>query len=85
MPADPTRDDVFLSLYSWNQAASYFRYSPDTGEVLQTGIRPLGEFDTAPWVKVREVLVPSHDGTEVPLSILSKDGLELDGKRPVLL
>ncbi len=85
LPADPTRDDVFLALNSWNQATAYYRYTPDSGEIVQTAIRPLGEFDVAPWVEVKEVLVPSHDGTEVPLSILSKKGLELDGKRPTLL
>ena len=51
----------------------------DTG--LMTNVRPEG----APELEVSEVLVTSHDGVKVPLAILRKKGLVLDGTNPALL
>ena len=51
----------------------------DTG--LMTNVRPVG----APELEVSEVLVTSHDGAKVPLAILRKKGLALDGTHPALL
>ena len=51
----------------------------DTG--LMTNIRP----DGTPELNVSEVLVTSHDGVKVPLAILHKKGLALDGTNPALL
>jgi prolyl oligopeptidase len=85
LPADPGREDVFFSFTSWIQAPAYYHYDPATRDITQTDIRPLGKYDHAPWVEVREVHVRSHDGTRVPLTILYKRGLELNGRNPVLL
>jgi prolyl oligopeptidase len=51
----------------------------DTG--LLNNVRPEG----APELEVSEVLVTSHDGAKVPLAILRKKGLALDGNNPTLL
>ena len=51
----------------------------DTG--LMTNVRP----EAAPEIEVSEVLVTSHDGVKVPLAILRKKGLALDGTNPALL
>ena len=46
-------------------------------------------FDAAPpglpELQVTDVTVPSHDGVGVPLTVLHKKGLALDGRNPVLL
>src|SRR4029453_16295936 len=41
--------------------------------------------DDVPGYTSREVEVPSHDGAMVPLSIIYKEGLKLDGTHPLLL
>ena len=51
----------------------------DTG--LLTTTRPPG----TPELQVSEVLVSSHDGAKVPLAILHRKGLVLDGTNPTLL
>ena len=51
----------------------------DTG--LLTNVRP----DGTPDIEVSDVLVTSHDGAKVPLAILRKKGLVLDGSNPALL
>jgi len=52
--------------------------------------RPLPQFDTTapagvPEVVVQDVLVRSHDGVQVPMTILHRRGLKLDGSHPTLL
>ena len=51
----------------------------DTG--IMTGRRPTG----SPEIEVSEVLVASHDGAKVPLAIVHRKGLALDGNNPTLL
>ncbi|HVZ44371.1 MAG TPA: prolyl oligopeptidase family serine peptidase [Ramlibacter sp.] len=51
---------------------------------------PLPQFDTSvklamPAIVVRDVLARSYDGTMVPLTILHRKGLALDGTNPTLL
>jgi prolyl oligopeptidase len=48
---------------------------------LLTSVRP----DGAPELEVSEVLVPSHDGAMVPLAIVRRKALALDGTHPTLL
>ena len=48
-------------------------------------IGPGGGVTGAAPVSVYEVMVPSHDGTPVPLSIVHKRGLARDGTNPTLL
>ena len=43
--------------------------------------RPLGDLE----LEVSEVMVPSHDGVKVPMAILHRKGLKLNGNNPTLL
>jgi prolyl oligopeptidase len=47
-------------------------------------VRP-GAFDAPDNVQVREVMVPARDGTQVPVSIISRRDLVLDGSNPTVL
>lgn len=55
------------------------------GQVRDTGLQPPGTHDTMPGVQTTEVLVRSHDGVQVPLSIVHRRGQVLDGSAPTLL
>ena len=46
---------------------------------------PSGRFDAPEGIEAREVKVRSHDGTEVPASIILAKGTKLDGRNPLLL
>ena len=82
---DPAHDhsDFILSVAGWTQPGSSFVLQGDRP-------RPLVQFDIAappdlPQVVVRDVLVPSYDGVMVPMTILYRKGLKLDGSNPTLL
>jgi prolyl oligopeptidase len=77
-------DDVWFSTRSWTEPSRVMRSTApgrwaDTG--LQQAQRPAG----APQMTVSEVMVPSHDGVKVPMAVLHRKGLKLDGSHPTLL
>ncbi|MBZ5658471.1 MAG: prolyl oligopeptidase family serine peptidase [Acidobacteriia bacterium] len=78
------RDEVFFGFQSFTVPPSVYRYD-------------LGNRKTALWAKVdapsidpsaydvEQVWYPSKDGTKVPMFIVSKKGIEKNGKNPTLL
>ena len=75
---------VMLDLQGWAQARQVYAVSPP-GEVTNTGLQPAGPFDRPTDVVTTEVMVKSHDGAMVPMSIIHRRGIKLDGNNPVLL
>lgn len=82
---DPRCDGVLLVMAAWTKAMQIYEYDPKTNNVANTGIQPLGTFDAPENVESVEVRAKSHDGTMIPLSIIYKRGIKLDGSNPTLL
>ena len=82
--ANERLDGVLISLEDWSHAPQRYLVSA-SAEVRNTGLQPAGRFDAPADIQATDVLVPSHDGALVPLSIIHKKGLELDGSHPTLL
>lgn len=81
--ADYRLPGTLLSLQSWTRGPQI--YLAEGQRVSNTKLQPLGKYDALQDYVSTEVLVPSHDGAQVPLSILHKKGLKLDGTNPTLL
>lgn len=75
---------LLLDLQSWTQARQIYTVAAD-GTVSNTGLQPQGPYDAPDDIETREVLVRSHDGAMVPLSIMYRKGTRLDGSNPTLL
>ena len=82
---DHREEDVYLSLTSWERAPAYYQYDPQARTVEMSSLRPLGPFDAPEGIRAERVLVPSHDGVEVPLTIIRREDLKLDGTHPTIL
>ena len=82
--ADPRLPGVLIDLESWTRARQVFVVAAD-GTVSNTGMQPAGRFDAPADVEATEVKVPSHDGALVPMSIIHRKGVRLDGSNPTLL
>jgi prolyl oligopeptidase len=80
---DPRLPGVLLSLNGWTRGVQI--YAANAKGVTNTGLQPRGRFDALPDYVATEVLVKSHDGAMVPLSIIHRKGLTLDGTAPTLL
>ncbi|MEO6407838.1 MAG: prolyl oligopeptidase family serine peptidase, partial [Burkholderiaceae bacterium] len=78
------RPGVWLDLQGWTRARRIVAVSP-RGEVKDTGLQPAGPFDAPADVVATEVEVVRPDGARVPMSIVHRRGVALDGSHPLLL
>lgn len=83
--ADPRVAGIAFDLVSWTRSGGIYTFDPATGAVADTKLQPIGRFDDAVDLEESEVEVRSHDGTLVPLSIIHRKGIALDGSNPTLL
>jgi len=82
VPAHHT-DHLIYSFTGWTEPSRLFQLEGDASKDIAFGVRrvPAG----LPELTVTEVQVESHDGVKVPMTILHRKGLKLDGSNPVLL
>ena len=83
--SDADVDGALLSTQSWTRAGRIYSYDPATGSLTDTGLRPRGKFDDPGTLVSTETHVSSHDGVQVPLSIVHRKDIKLDGTNPTLV
>jgi prolyl oligopeptidase len=76
---------VIYDTSAWTRFGGFYAYDPRTGKTTDTRLQPQGPYDNPADLIATEVKVASHDGTLVPLSIVHKKGLKLDGTNPTIL
>ena len=81
----PQVPGVLVYETTWIQGGIRYQYDPANNTFTDTGMMPVGEFDNLEGYVAEEVLVVSHDGVEVPLSILRRGDLKLDGSNPTIV
>jgi len=69
---------------SFLEPPAWYRYDPAAKMVTPTALRETAAADFSDAEVVREFAI-SKDGTRVPLNIIRRKGVKLDGKNPVLL
>ena len=74
---------IVFRLESWTQSDQAFAYNPSSNTVINIGLIEKHPADFS-GVEAREVEAVSADGARVPLSIICKKGLVLDGSHPTL-
>jgi len=80
---DPRLPGVLVTAQGWNRGPRI--YEANARGLTRTGLQPSGRYDALTGYVATEVRVPSRDGALVPLSILHRRGLKLDGSAPALL
>jgi prolyl oligopeptidase len=85
LSADVRVPGVIYEASAWTRFGGFYAYSPQTGKVTDTGLQPEGPYDHPTDLESTEVKVKSYDGTLVPLSIVHRKGLKLDGSNPTIL
>ncbi|MGJ8725039.1 MAG: prolyl oligopeptidase family serine peptidase [Roseibacillus sp.] len=76
-------EETFYFFSSFTDAGTIFRYqiSSNQSEVYQ---RPESKFEPADY-EIKQVFFSSKDGTKVPMFIVHKKGIELNGQNPTYL
>ena len=81
---DARQPGALFNIQGWVQPTRIFNYDPDTNSTTDTGLIPPSSLDLSQF-EAEEVFAVSYDGTRIPLSILHKKGLKLDGSHPTIL
>jgi prolyl oligopeptidase len=80
----PGRPEALITLNSWTVPSRIYRYDDSSGTVTDTGWLPAPAADFGD-IEVRDLRVPVRDGTLVPMRVVGRRGLALDGENPTLL
>ena len=83
--ASPRVDGVVMTLAGWTRAPKPYAYDPAANAVTALPFVAPGKLDAPTDVVAREVRYKSHDGVEVPLSIIARRDVKLDGSNPTIL
>lgn len=75
--------EVYYSFTSFTYPQTIFKYNIATGKSTEY-VRPKVQFNPDDY-ETKQVFYQSKDGTKVPMFIIHKKGLELNGKNPTLL
>jgi len=77
--------DVWASIDGWTSDSKRYRYLPDKNEFKLESVGTTGEYPELEDLAVEEVMVSSHDGVKVPLSLIYKKSVKKDGSNRVLI
>lgn len=76
-------DELFYTFTSFTYPSTVFRYDIESGESTLNE-QPEVAFDPGKY-ETKQVFYTSKDGTEIPMFIVHRKGMELDGNHPTLL
>ena len=81
---DERQPGALFRQVGWTHPILWYAYDPKTNAITDTRLKPLPRIDMSAYTSL-EVMTMSADGTMIPLSIVYKKGLALDGSNPTLL
>jgi prolyl oligopeptidase len=81
---DRQSSSFIISVNSWSRPVEYFEYDHTTKKFFPSRIQ-LYHAEQKLELEINDVLVRSHDGVMVPMTIVHKKGLKLDGSHPIIL
>lgn len=77
--------DLWVTMGGWTTDRKRYRYNVASQQFTSEPLSSEVQYPEYADLVVEEVMVPSHDGVLVPLSIVYKKGLKRDGTAPTLL
>jgi prolyl oligopeptidase len=77
--------ELWVGMAGWTQDSKRYRYQPEKNEFKLEMLSSEAEYPEYANLTVEEVMVKSHDGVEVPLSLIYNKNLKRDGSNPVFL
>lgn len=77
--------DIWITLSGWTLDGKRYRYNSTDGSFHQEELSSEAEFPEFEDLYVEELMIPSHDQVEVPLSLIYNKGTVLDGAAPLLI
>ncbi len=77
--------DLWIEIEGWTYKRNRFKYNYDEDHFVEENIYPNYNYASLKDVIIKEIEIESHDGEMVPLSIIHKKGIKLDGENRLFL
>ena len=77
--------DIWLGLGGWITPYTRYQYHASNQQLEERDFSPKAEYPEYEDLVVEELMIPSYDGTKVPLSIIYQKGTPLDGTAPLMM
>ena len=81
--ADTEHDGVWFQMQNWVRPATVFQVAA-TGAVTDTKLATQPDIDVSPYESTR-IFAAAKDGTMIPVSVVYRKGMKLDGMAPALI
>jgi len=81
---DPREPGLLFGATGWVHPIQRLSYDPVSNTTSDTGLIAPSRIDTS-GLEAKEAFATSYDGTRVPVSIISRKGVRLDGSNPTIL
>ena len=78
----PEAPGALLHMTSWSEPGDVYAFDPGSGATIARGFLPAGN---APPRVAEELTVIADDGTRIPLSVVHRPGIALDGSHATIL
>ncbi len=77
--------DVWVSMSGWTRNSARYRYDPSDKSFTYEMLSSKAEFPEFENIVAEEVMVESHDGVMVPVSLIYNKDIKKDGSTPVMM
>lgn len=82
---DVNHDDIWISMSGWTQDNHRYKYSKSKGTFGDETLSFNAKYPEFEDLVVEEIMIPSHDGVMVPVSIVYRESLVRDGDNSLML
>lgn len=77
--------DIWFSISGWTSPERHFRYIAESNTFQPEPLTPAADYPELKDLRVKEVMVASHDGVQVPVSIIHHKDLKMTGQNPAVI
>ena len=77
--------EIWMSISGWTSPGKRFLYNPKTNSFVHQPLSTPVEYPELDDLIAKEVMVKSHDGVMVPVSIICNKNIKMDGQNPTVL
>ncbi len=77
--------DLWIIIAGWSNDYRRYRFDAAKNAFSKETLSSTAEYPEYSDLVVEELMIPSHDGVQVPLSLVYKKGMEKNGRNPALI
>ena len=77
--------DIWIDIAGWTSSSERYKYDFKTNTFKREQLSTIVEYPEFENFEVEELMITSHDGVKVPLSLIYRKDMKKDGNNPVLI